>query len=301
MLRYVVKAPSWYEKVRFVIRKSGKGRAVVAQVKAESTDDCKGSPAIELLHRPDGAPCDDADQCDSAQCEEAPLHYGLPTTLAEAAGKDMKKNVCSSCGGEAACGAGELCDVLADEVDGHQACVKKGESPLGAWCIQDAACASGHCLAPVPVEHATCGECASDADCKSGEICGVDVTPEGAARACHAKQARGLGDMCGSKDDCASGVCCGGACSECCGEAIPCSGKQVCKAHEVWLTVQPTLCSPGVGLREVGEDCADDSDCASGDCKLAKPVCLVRCEGGDCGEKADLDCGFLRQLAGVCR
>jgi hypothetical protein len=222
-LRYLVNAPSWYHDVRFIVRKLGTGHAVLAQIKATSSDDCEKIPAVELLDRPSGAACESAEQCTSGSCTQA-----------------------------------------------------------------------------LPLEHASCAQCERDTDCEAAELCGVQVFAAGVARACHAPSERVLGAACAADAECASGVCCDGQCSECC-DNVPCMDGKSCAAHEEFLTVQPELCAPGAKDRAVGEACTDDSDCGSDDCQVAKPECYVRCEDESCGGPADLDCGFLRRLAGACR
>src|SRR5262245_7363608 len=63
-LAFLVAAPTWYEGVTLVIRKSSAGRAVLARLEVSSANGCTGDP-IALPNRPAGAACEAADQCAS--------------------------------------------------------------------------------------------------------------------------------------------------------------------------------------------------------------------------------------------
>ncbi len=296
-LRYLVKAPSWYDKLRFILRKQGTGRAVLAQIKATPSDECSGS-AVPLLHRPPGAGCDGKDQCDSAQCTVGPDRFG--NGLAKASSDQPAPKVCSECTKNTDCAAGELCAAVASTIGGYLACVKPASTPDGAWCINHAQCQSGICTPTLSITHSGCGACALDADCAAHEVCGVQVGPHAAARGCVAPERRALGDLCAQDAECKGGVCCNGTCSECC-DHTPCKDGRTCGHHELWLTVTPSLCGEGQRWRKAGAACDNDSECLSGKCELPKTQCFLRCEGAGCPKNKDVDCGFVRQLAGVCR
>jgi hypothetical protein len=296
-LSYLVKAPSWYDKLRFILRKQGKGRAVLAQIKATPSEDCSG-PAVALLHRPPGAGCESADQCDSAVCTTAPERYG-PGLAKSVDGKPAAK-VCSGCATDTECGSGERCGLATGDAGAHRACVTQASSSESTWCLSDAQCESGDCNAALPVTHAGCASCASDTACASGEVCGVSVGPGGAARECVEKAQRERGQACAVSAECKSGVCCQGTCSECCANQ-DCKNGKPCRHSDVWLTVTPSLCGAADGSREAGSACFADDDCHSGQCQLPKTECFLRCDAQHCGKSEDIDCGFVRQLAGVCR
>lgn len=65
LLRFLITAPLTYEKVRFILRKTGPGRAVLAELSAQTSYDCSAPPVV--LARPDGAPCDG--DLDGGPCE----------------------------------------------------------------------------------------------------------------------------------------------------------------------------------------------------------------------------------------
>jgi hypothetical protein len=63
-----ITAPTWYQGVRFIVRKDGPGHVVLAELRAQSSDACV-RPPVELGSRPDNANCDNAEQCSSGHCD----------------------------------------------------------------------------------------------------------------------------------------------------------------------------------------------------------------------------------------
>jgi hypothetical protein len=55
-LSFLVTMPDWYANARFILRKQGEGRAVIAQLRARQSDACTANP-VALDDRPGGAPC----------------------------------------------------------------------------------------------------------------------------------------------------------------------------------------------------------------------------------------------------
>jgi Cys-rich repeat protein len=155
----------------------------------------------------------------------------------------------------------------------------------------------------ITTTHATCGECATDDDCASGEVCGVDsLDKQGvrAARVCSAPKARTLGELCAADAECESGACNQGACSEC-NATHACKGGATCGvAAEEWLTAEASLCDPGAARRKPGQACTSDGDCLSGTCNEPDAICQL-CVDRNCEGMRTDDCGFLRRLAGTCR
>jgi hypothetical protein len=64
-----VSPPTWYVNVRFRLRTTGPGHAVLAQlaVTLPEAGACPGTP-VPLDHRPAGATCENASQCASGAC-----------------------------------------------------------------------------------------------------------------------------------------------------------------------------------------------------------------------------------------
>ena len=291
-LRFLVKAPSWYRGLRFRVRKRGTGRAVIAQLSAVSSSDCKGDP-VKLDRRPDGAHCERDAQCASGVCDLAPQRFGLAE---EPPSTDAR--VCGGCSAETACPTGQVCGVRESDFGPYRECIQPSSSELGAFCESDAECASGHCTRALHFNNATCAECTSDAECAEGEVCGVEVLAGGATRVCEANEPAPLGELCGGNDQCQSGVCCFGACSECCGEFFECEGGAECGTSE--LGPGALLCAPGGGERARGDACRSGSDCRSGRCELPANECLLPGDE-DSPDFLEAACRVARQLAGVCR
>jgi hypothetical protein len=62
-----IATPTWYEGVRFTIRKAGPGRVIVAELYVVLDQRCAGAP-LALNDRPSGARCENAAQCTSGRC-----------------------------------------------------------------------------------------------------------------------------------------------------------------------------------------------------------------------------------------
>jgi hypothetical protein len=133
-LRFFVKTPTWYDGVRFILRKRGKGRAVLAQIKANGGDECEGEP-VALAGRPLGARCEAAEQCESALCQKASVG-------GERAGPN---HTCGECSDDVPCADGAVCGFGLNDLGGYTQCTPAGQAELGASCLTDAECASGDC------------------------------------------------------------------------------------------------------------------------------------------------------------
>lgn len=294
-LRYLVKAPTWYDKLRFILRKRGTGRAVLAQIRATESDECAGDP-LPLLDRPLGATCDSTDQCNENICGQAPDMYSEGLAI-DADGHHVLS--CGECSDKMTCPAGTICSVSISDAGAYRSCIDTRSLATGQWCMQHDDCKSMLCAAVSALTHATCAECSSDDDCDPGQVCGVDNVGNGAARICMRPTMRILGELCVEDAECDSGSCNQGACSEC-NETHPCKGGATCGIADVeWLTVEASICAPGAGKRESGDACTSDEDCKSRQCEEPDPICHL-CVGAGCKDMNSDDCGFLRRLAGTC-
>ena len=86
---FLITPPSWFEGVRFSVRKEGPGEVIVAELSAEGERGACKAPPVELLdHRPGGATCDNLEQCASGACVAAR---------------------CAGCGSDDDCSPGEVC------------------------------------------------------------------------------------------------------------------------------------------------------------------------------------------------
>ncbi len=214
-LRFDVPTPAWYSGVRFIVRKTGPGRAILAQLDVSKSDGCT-TARPSLPNRPLGAVCSAAGDCASGKCEKG---------------------------------------------DGF--------------------------------EEPSCSGCATDADCAPGEACGLEAGPlRSLYRACGPKLRHLLGERCAESAECATGVCCGGVCSECCAGAGPaCSGGRACEhvaidPKIVFLRV-PSLCAPGKSTGAPGAPCLGGTDCASGRCTGDGMMSLCQGDGRRCTVPAD--------------
>lgn len=292
-LHYLVRAPTWYDGVRFTVRKQGHGRAVLAQLAATATADCEGEP-IALAHRPDGGHCDDDDQCESGVCELIPQR-----TMLEGYPPANDVDVCGGCRADEDCSDTQVCGVLESKWGPYRSCVDSAAADVGTFCESEAVCASGRCLHGLPFNNATCAECEKDSECAEGQLCGLEVLAGGAARVCQPKSALPLGALCGENAQCDSGVCCFGACSECCGEFAPCADGSECGTGQMGGVSAAQLCGFGE-QRASGEPCGASGDCASGACELPAFECLL--EGDpDSHDFFQQVCRVAQQIAGTCR
>jgi hypothetical protein len=187
-LEFRVYAPSWYEGVRFIVRKEGEGEMVLASIHADivGSGSCSGEQIV-LRDLPGGAPCTVNENC-----------------------------------------ATEMC--------------------LGSYCVG----------------------CESDDDCEGGKVCGYDSASSGFASLnvlplCIEPGTRPLGELCVGDAECETGVCCEGACSECCGES-GCEGERVCTRAlagdgEGSDVREPFLCSAGEQTGQEGDACTSSHEC----------------------------------------
>jgi hypothetical protein len=295
-LRYLIKAPTWYDQLRFILRKTGQGRAVLAQISAASASDCAGEP-LPLEERPNGASCGSDADCTSGLCGAVPADSG-PGFALSLAGEALR--ACGDCSSLAACSEGRVCGAARGEAGPYTSCVPAESRTLAAFCLLDTECQSGRCEVPTYLTHATCASCGSDADCAPSEVCGARGNALGAARACEPRASRELGALCIEDAACASGVCCDGACSECCADRA-CEGGVDCGiAEPEAFSVEPRLCGPGLSRRGPGAPCTSGLDCTSDRCDEPDATCQL-CEGADCDPSDSDSCGLRRRLAGVCR
>jgi hypothetical protein len=68
---FLITPPTWFEGVRFIVRKAAPGKVVLAELSAENKPGACHAPPTELLERPDGATCDSDEQCLGSACIQA--------------------------------------------------------------------------------------------------------------------------------------------------------------------------------------------------------------------------------------
>jgi hypothetical protein len=230
-LEYLVTMPDHFQGIRFRLRKTGPGHAVLAQIRAIDEDECGGEP---LAARPGPA---------GAACVEF---------------------------------------TLVSETE--------WQSELRPdWC------ASNLCVGTVPgfLGELACGECDGDASC-GRHVCGLEsrVPPFlDPYRACVRPASRVLGERCFGDAECATGLCCGGACSTCCVD-VPCADGRTCGPRASFmpalaLTIAVMQCDPQAGRGLPGEACLSADDCASGVCAGPEALRLCGADGRRCDQDPD--------------
>jgi hypothetical protein len=183
---FKVTTPDWYNKMRFIIRKEGDGRAAFAEISAHNANQECTAPPVELLNRPLGAACSSDDQCaDPGLC---------------VAGH------CGACASDASCEDNEVCALRATEGMSFKQCVGRAEVPLGAACDRNEQCQSAVCA------NGACSECEMAADCDAGRACqsavGRVANSSFWPNLCGPERyLRNAGEVCTSNQDCMSSMC----------------------------------------------------------------------------------------------
>lgn len=241
-VRFLLPTPVRYSGVRFEVRKLGDGRAILAELRAVEAEGCVGErpPSVNL---PNGVECGDASECVSQLC--APLTVAVqedwlcdrdPETCPDLIAQLLTPaRSCSTCDLDADCDPGEFCGFAQAQVGTYREC--QGQVGLGDKCASDAQCSEGWCR-PSPLSAGwielvavtpMCSNCRDDADCDADQVCGLNPGHLGAA--CVPRAASALDATCAVDAECASGICCGLVCSECCeatGNEGACTGSQQC-------------------------------------------------------------------------
>lgn len=215
-LTFKITPPDWYKGLRFIVRKEGPGRAIVAELGAGYSFSSCSAPPIELLDRPSGAGCKSDDQCRNAQCI---------------------RGVCSGCMNDSTCEADELCGLSLIPPEETRSCVLQGRGQFGTACQDSRQCESGFCV------NKACSECEGDS-CEDGANCAPAQANRPHNRfwpnVCDpGSGARLEGALCTSDSDCQSRrcggikyscvtlqICIGGACSSAaCNEFMTSGGR----------------------------------------------------------------------------
>jgi hypothetical protein len=186
-----ITAPTWYRGVRFIVRKDGPGHVVLAELRAQNGGDQCTAPPVELTNRPDGAHCEQDNECTAGKCAGS---------------------VCGECRGDDDCASSQLCGAMIVNRLLTSSCVDPGSGNFGDVCSSNAQCANGFC------NDGVCSECLVPSDCKDDAKCVLssvaakkfDATrwPKQCAPDAHS---RDTGELCVSDDDCIRGTCNGAA------------------------------------------------------------------------------------------
>jgi hypothetical protein len=210
-----------YNGVRFEITKRGAGKAVVAQLQAETANngECSGLTPIAPTPGPNGATCETDATCASGMCRlvNTPAGFGIARQCVG----------CDPALGASACTAGQACGYgapLSNTLYVPVVCVPAGSHVLGEQCRTHAECSTGVCNSFV------CSTCSSSTPCAGGEECGETYThgpyvcsPNGNNRAAT--------EPCASDGDCISGQCAGPERKQC-DDGRACSTPAQCPVED---------------------------------------------------------------------
>jgi hypothetical protein len=226
---FLVTTPTWYQGVRFIVRKDGPGFAALAQLSAKSSQACT-APPIDLGPRPERASCERGDQCASGVCEVVPAC--VPTE--ECSGVlfcfTCAPMACKGCLDDAGCPKGQVCAPSGASGSSMHSCTYPSGGDFGARCDADNQCQSALCCG------SACSECCDDSTCANGQSCGLpsDWQNSYTSLDLHWPQlcapgagVRARGELCANDEDCASGRCANDA-HRC--DPDPCLGRPNCGA-----------------------------------------------------------------------
>ena len=183
-LTFKITPPDWYKGLRFIVRKQGSGRAIVAELGAEYDYSTCSAPPVVLPARPSGAGCKSDEQCDGTQCV---------------------RGVCSGCMNDSTCEADELCGLSWISATETRSCMPLGLGQFGTPCLDGRQCESGFCV------NRACSECEEDS-CEDGSRCAPAESDRRHNRfwpnVCDpGSSARSEGELCTSNSDCQSRRC----------------------------------------------------------------------------------------------
>lgn len=171
------------------------------------------------------------------------------TTDAQCVSAHCNQGICSECEADADCASGGTCE---DDTNGVGYYVCSGG--LGDACTSGADCGTGYCFDPPGGGANRCSECEVNGDCGAQRACRYDIGDRYAS--CVGTGA--LGNICNTGDQCASGFCQGGVCSQC-ETTQDCTGGGDCVDDTSGVGYY--VCRGGLG-----DVCADAADCNSGFC-----------------------------------
>ncbi len=164
------------------------------------------------------------------------------------------------------------------------------EECTGGYCQEHDLIASDRDIDGTP--WSVCGEC-NWGSCDDEQVCGMAYTDDNMAYpACMDPPNKALGEQCIYDEECGSGICCYGRCSECCAyDARDCANGSVCERAPgngiAETRMMPYMCAPSEGEREGGDPCLTGNDCASGSCLAESQLRLCDPSGQPCDTTAD--------------
>lgn len=199
--------------ILFRLRKTGSGRAVLAQIRAVRDDpECGGDTVA--TERPLGADCAGFFGADDAVCAAGVCTPG--------------QFACGECRDDADCDGGSVCGLearVAPPLEPYRSCVAPASRGLGEMCAVDGECAGGVCCEGFC--SGCCGE-PSDAVCEPGRSCVADPDAPPGEHWCSPGDGA-PGDACRRDQQCASGACAGGEpMMVCTSDGRPCAVDDDC-------------------------------------------------------------------------
>ena len=249
--------------------------------------------------------------------QEVSYHIRPPTWF-----HDIRFRIRKLGSGDAVLAQVRALEVSADNCQGDA--IVLDDRPLGAVCEEASQCDAGFCegvpwlSSQASTTVLSCGECASGEDCPDDEACGLGAGDEPQRHLeCGGAGRHYLGETCAFDEECASGICCEGSCSECCDDGRECADGAACARRvpaelDEYLmgsaapdVFQPFMCGGGLGDRAAGEPCLSLGDCQSGDCRGLLPLGLCDPDGRSCQEDDDCPgenatCWMIGFEYGVC-
>ncbi len=203
---------------------------------------------------------------------------------------------------------------LRAQVESADACtaapLELSDRPSGAECSEHDDCADGVCAeldllnsSGTPWSVDTCGSCTAWTGCAADQACGLEFGAQDLPfQGCGEQARHALGEACVLDDECETGLCVSGQCSECDPVIPECAGDQVCTRtgtppHATPYLLSPHMCSPGDHHRARGEPCIHDDDCASFSCERSELLSICDPTGRPC--ESDDDC-VVYGLVGQC-
>ena len=221
-LSYKIPVRAPFNGIRFELAKHGGGKAVLAQLQAETapSTDCEGFTVVEPGPAPLGGACSHDAECTSGMCRTVvnpEAYFGVA-------------QACVGCdpglGASACTTAGEVCGFgtpASRVLDLPVTCVAAAGRNLGEQCLDDAQCATGVCNSFV------CSTCDTSHPCV-GEACGTpyDKGPHVCSPNGHQRSAT---EWCASNADCASGQC-DGRPREQCATGRACNTPEQCPVDD---------------------------------------------------------------------
>jgi hypothetical protein len=251
---FVVRAPLDYQGLRFIVRKQGPGRAVLAQLRVVPESGCAG----DRIQFQDGSSCRTHAVCQSGLCAEGHCQR-CPQGGCDEGSPCASDAQCS----EDTCVAGRC-----------HTCAATGSCPALTPCADDAVCTSGRCLrgvAPSLIDrpealgvcaacsgdaecagtrcvHGLCAACVGHGDCPAGQVCRYGDSFDAIERTCLPPRTPPLarGALCEGTGDCELGLRCEAA------EGLPARCGGSCAEQTDCPPERGELCTlPGAELRSV--------------------------------------------------